>query len=221
MTTYKVLLVDDEEEVRNAIEQRISWEELGFEVIGKAQNGVKAMEIAEKLQPDVVITDIKMPYMNGLELARNLKEENPGVRILILTGFDEFEYAKEAVHLEIEEYILKPVNANELSECLKRLKNVLDKEREEKLIPEITSPKKDTIIFEEEQQKTSKKEFNLFENIDNSDTYVTYYVYIVKEQDTIDSIMKKYNIDKESISLYNNLEEIKPGMKLIIPNKNE
>ena len=133
MITYKVLLVDDEEEVRNAIEQRINWEELGFEVIGKAQNGVKAMEIAEKLQPDVVITDIKMPYMNGLELARNLKEENPGVRILILTGFDEFEYAKEAVHLEIEEYILKPVNANELSECLKRLKNVLDKEREEKL----------------------------------------------------------------------------------------
>ena len=111
MTTYKVLLVDDEEEVRNAIEQRINWEELGFEVIGKAQNGVKAMEIAEKLQPDVVITDIKMPYMNGLELARNLKEENPGVRILILTGFDEFEYAKEAVHLEIEEYILKPINA--------------------------------------------------------------------------------------------------------------
>lgn len=133
MTTYKVLLVDDEEEVRNAIEQRINWEELGFEVIGKAQNGVKAMEIAEKLQPDVVITDIKMPYMNGLELARNLKEENPGVRILILTGFDEFEYAKEAVHLEVEEYILKPINANELSECLKRLKNVLDKEREEKL----------------------------------------------------------------------------------------
>lgn len=129
MTTYKVLLVDDEEEVRNAIEQRINWEELGFEVIGKAQNGVKAMEIAEKLQPDVVITDIKMPYMNGLELARNLKEENPGVRILILTGFDEFEYAKEAVHLEIEEYILKPINANELSECLKRLKNVLDKEK--------------------------------------------------------------------------------------------
>lgn len=127
MTTYKVLLVDDEEEVRNAIEQRISWEELGFEVIGKAQNGVKAMEIAEKLQPDVVITDIKMPYMNGLELARNLKEENPGVRILILTGFDEFEYAKEAVHLEIEEYILKPVNANELSECLKRLKMYLIK----------------------------------------------------------------------------------------------
>ena len=74
-----------------------------------------------------------MPYMNGLELARYMKQENPGVRILILTGFDEFEYAKEAVHLEIDEYILKPVNADELSECLSRLKSVLDKEREEKL----------------------------------------------------------------------------------------
>ena len=137
MTTYKVLLVDDEEEVRNAIEQRISWEELGFEVIGKAQNGVKAMEIAEKLQPDVVITDIKMPYMNGLELARNLKEENPGVRILILTGFDEFEYAKEAVHLEIEEYILKPLNATEITKVFEDLKKKLDQEINEKKSAEL------------------------------------------------------------------------------------
>ena len=66
MLKYKVLLVDDEEEVANMIEERINWEELGFEVTGKAQNGVKALEISEKVQPDVVITDIKMPYMNGL-----------------------------------------------------------------------------------------------------------------------------------------------------------
>ena len=133
MTTYKVLLVDDEEEVTNMIEERIDWAGLGFEVAGKAQNGVKALELSEKVQPDVVITDIKMPYMNGLELARYMKQENPGVRILILTGFDEFEYAKEAVHLEIEEYMLKPINSQELSECLKRLKKTLDNEREEKL----------------------------------------------------------------------------------------
>lgn len=133
MLTYKVLLVDDEEEVMDVIEHRISWKQMGFEVIGKARNGVKALEISEKMQPDVVITDIKMPYMDGLELARNLKQDNPDVKILILTGFDEFEYAKEAVHLEIEEYILKPVNANELSDCLKHLKDALDKEREEKL----------------------------------------------------------------------------------------
>lgn len=133
MQKYKVLLVDDEEEVVDAIERKLNWEELGFLVVGRAQNGVKALELSEKLQPDVVITDIKMPYMDGLELSRRLKEENDSVRIMILTGFDEFEYAKEAVHLEIEEYVLKPVNANELSDCMKRLKESLDKEWDEKL----------------------------------------------------------------------------------------
>lgn len=133
MQKYKVLLVDDEEEVLNVIEYKIDWAALGFEVIGKERNGVKALEVAEKVQPDVVITDIKMPYMDGLELSRKLKEENPGIKIMILTGFDEFEYAKEAIHLEIEEYVLKPVNAAELTECMKRLKETLDKDWDEKL----------------------------------------------------------------------------------------
>ena len=131
--TYKVLLVDDEEEVMDVIEHKIDWEQCGFTVIGRAQNGLKALEIAEKMQPDVVITDIKMPYMDGLELSRRLRKENPGIRIMILTGFDEFEYAKEAVHLEIEEYVLKPVNAEELSNCMIRVKESLDRERDEKL----------------------------------------------------------------------------------------
>lgn len=133
MLTYKVLLVDDEEEVMDVIEHKIDWEQCGFTVIGRAQNGLKALEIAEKMQPDVVITDIKMPYMDGMELSRRLKKENPGIRIMILTGFDEFEYAKEAVHLEIEEYVLKPVNAEELSNCMIRVKESLDRERDEKL----------------------------------------------------------------------------------------
>lgn len=86
-----------------------------FEVIGSANNGVKALELVERLQPDVVITDIKMPYMDGLELARALNEDYQNIHIIIFTGFDEFEYAKEAVHLEIEEYMLKPINSQELS----------------------------------------------------------------------------------------------------------
>ena len=73
-------------------------------------------------------------------------------------------------------------------------------------------------IFEEVSKENN---FNIFESVDNSDTYVTYHVYIVKEEDTIESIMKKYNVDKEQISLYNTIEEIKPGTKLIIPNSNE
>lgn len=133
MERYKVILVDDEEEVIDVMEAKIRWNELGFEVVGSATNGVKALELIEKLQPDVVLTDIKMPYMDGLELARRVRADYPNIYIMLCTGFDEFEYAKEAVHLEIKEYMLKPINAVELSECLTRLKDTLDKEREEKL----------------------------------------------------------------------------------------
>lgn len=119
MDKYKVILVDDEEEVIDVIERKIHWDMLGFDVVGSANNGVKALELVEKLQPDVVITDIKMPYMDGLELSRRLNNDYQNIHIIIFTGFDEFEYAKEAVHLEIEEYMLKPINALELSDCLK------------------------------------------------------------------------------------------------------
>ena len=133
MERYKVILVDDEAEVIDMIEKKIHWNDLGFEVAGSATNGVKALELVEKFQPDVVLTDIKMPYMDGLELSRRLNREYPNIYIMLCTGFDEFEYAKEAVHLEIKEYMLKPVNATELSESLTNLKHTLDREREEKL----------------------------------------------------------------------------------------
>ncbi len=132
MSTYSVLLVEDEEEIIEGIKMKIDWEALGFRVIGSALNGVKALEMAEKYQPDVVMTDIKMPIMVGLELSRNLRKELPSTRILLFTGFDEFEYAKEAVHLEVDEYILKPINAVELTQVFTKLKESLDQERAEK-----------------------------------------------------------------------------------------
>ena len=91
MERYKVLLVDDEVEVIDIMEQKIHWNDLGFKVVCSATNGVKALELVEKLQPDVVLTDIKMPYMNGLQLARRLNEDYPNIYIMICTGFDEFE----------------------------------------------------------------------------------------------------------------------------------
>ena len=132
MEKYKVLLVDDEAEVIEVIEQRIQWDDLGFTVVGNATNGVKALELVEKLQPDVVITDIKMPYMDGLELSRRLNRDFQNIHIIIFTGFDEFEYAKEAVHLEVEEYILKPVNSVELINIFTKLKIKLDQEISER-----------------------------------------------------------------------------------------
>ena len=103
MEQYKVILVDDEVEVIDVMKKKIRWNDLGFDVVRSATNGVKALELVEKLQPDVVLTDIKMPYMDGLELARKLNQDYPNIYIMLCTGFDEFEYAKEAVHLEINE----------------------------------------------------------------------------------------------------------------------
>ncbi len=132
MSQYSVLLVDDEEEVFQVIMKKLDWEGMGFRIAGYARNGVEALEMAEELQADVVMTDIKMPYMDGLTLSKKLKENYPKTKVIIFSGFDEFEYAKEAIKIEVEEYILKPINANELREVFARIKANLDKELDEK-----------------------------------------------------------------------------------------
>ena len=129
---YSCMLVDDEEDVINAIRRTIDWESLGFSVPTEAHNGLEALEFAEDSAPDVVLTDIKMPYMDGLELAHRLKELYPNIRIVVFSGFDEFEYAREALRLEAEEYILKPIHAAELSKLFLRIRERLDAERAER-----------------------------------------------------------------------------------------
>ena len=139
MDLYKVILVDDEEEVREAIRRRINWEEIGFTVVGTAENGEDALELAESLEPDVVMTDIQMPFMDGLTMLRKFKEKVPDVKSVIFSGYDDFEYAKEAIRLEAEEYILKPVDADELREIFKRIKVRLDDKLKERRNVELLS----------------------------------------------------------------------------------
>ena len=129
---YTLLLVDDEEDVIEVIARKVSWEELGFCVIGHANKGYKALEMLEEVQADVVMTDIRMPYMDGLELCGSIKQKYPATKLLLFTGFDDFEYAREAVHLEIEEYILKPLNLPEITDVFRKLRAKLDKEINEK-----------------------------------------------------------------------------------------
>lgn len=128
MGLYRILLVDDEEEVRKGIIRKMEWERLGFEVAGDAENGEEALEKVELLQPDVVITDIRMPYMDGLTLTKRIRTKYPSIRVLIFSGYDDFEYAQQAIKLHVTEYILKPVNVEELSEILTRVKENLDEE---------------------------------------------------------------------------------------------
>ncbi|RTE05605.1 response regulator [Paenibacillus whitsoniae] len=125
---YKLLLADDEEDVREGVVREIDWEAIGYEVIEKAENGKEALEMVERLQPDVVVTDIQMPFMNGLQLAEAIRERFPTIRIIILTGHDEFEYAQRAVKLHIDEYVLKPFSADELVRTLTKVKAHIQEE---------------------------------------------------------------------------------------------
>ncbi|MEG0780148.1 MAG: response regulator, partial [Oscillospiraceae bacterium] len=128
MGLYRIMVVDDEAEARQGIARKIDWTALGFTIVADAENGRDALEKAEALDLDVVLTDIKMPFMDGLQLGAELQRRRPTVKLIILSGFDEFEFAKEAIKLNVVEYVLKPVNAEELSGVLRRVKEVLDEE---------------------------------------------------------------------------------------------
>ncbi|HHW46833.1 MAG TPA: response regulator [Clostridiales bacterium] len=125
---YRLIVVDDEEEVRKGIIEKIEWNKYGFEIVGEADNGIEAMEAVEKVLPDVVLTDIRMPYMDGLALAEKLKARYPTIKIIFLTGINEFECAQMAVKLNVIDYILKPVSSVELTEMLHKIKQILDSE---------------------------------------------------------------------------------------------
>ena len=128
MRNYRIMIVDDEYEVREGIAGRVDWDAAGFTIVATAENGQDALEKSEFLDLDVVLTDIKMPYMDGLTLGAELQKRSPATKLIILSGFDEFEYAKEAIKLNVLEYVLKPVNADELLQVLLRAKARLDAE---------------------------------------------------------------------------------------------
>jgi len=125
---YSIVLVDDEEQVRQSIKNHTPWSEYGFEVVGEASNGVEALELIEDVQPDVVITDIRMPYMDGIALIKAIREVSPTTTIIILSGYDEFTYAQSAIRYKVTEYLLKPVSKEDIIELLKRIHTQIDGE---------------------------------------------------------------------------------------------
>ena len=128
-TTYTILLVDDEEAVRTSIKNLTPWAEYGFEVMAEASNGQEALEIVYETMPDVIITDIKMPYMDGIKFISRVREElSETVNVIFLSGYDEFTYAQTALQLNAAEYVLKPVSVKTMSDLLRRMKERLDKD---------------------------------------------------------------------------------------------
>ena len=126
---YRILLVDDEILVRDAIRENIDWGAMDCQLVGDCENGRQAMEFVTEHPVDIVLTDICMPYMDGMELSKFLHEKYPDIFIVIFSGFGEFEYAQKAIQYGVSEYLLKPVTAMELREVIGRVKEKIDEKR--------------------------------------------------------------------------------------------
>ena len=130
---YNVLLVDDEPLILEGLGELIKWEEYGLEIVGKALNGLEALTILEKTKIHILVTDVKMPKMNGLELIQHVKEHSPETKCIVLSGYNDFEYVRSAAVLGIENYLLKPVNEKELIPTLENAVSRLDNELYKKM----------------------------------------------------------------------------------------
>lgn len=125
----KVVIVDDEPKLRQGLQTLIPWESLGFTVTATAANGKEALEVIQEKSPDVVIVDIRMPVMDGLQLIEHLRSDGHHLHFMILSGYADFEYAKQAIKYGVCGYLLKPVDIGEMSASLKQIRERIEEER--------------------------------------------------------------------------------------------
>lgn len=163
---YSVFLVDDEPIVLEGIRTKIDWEKSGFSFAGEASDGEIALSMIHEIKPDILITDIKMPFMDGLQLASAIKKTQPWIKIIILSGHDEFYYAKKAISIGIEDYLLKPFTSDDVISSLKKAALQIDKERTQ--LSDINKMKEEL----QSQKKLIQKDFltNLVHGVIDTET---------------------------------------------------
>ena len=222
---YTIVVADDEEELRSAIVRRINWEEIGFSVVGEAENGIEALELVDRLEPDLLLTDIRMPFISGIELARQVREVRPATQIAFLSGYDDFTYAQQAIQYNIISYLLKPITMAELTAELVQIKRRLDtifaefaqrkKESggaEEFLLPLLMDSSQDSSDKEREERlyKTAR-ELGLVQAGERVNRFVVMAVTLLDESGSnrtetghvhaMDTILEKYARHKVFLSL--------------------
>lgn len=126
----KMLVVDDEYLVRELLKNSIDWYDLGIEIVAEASSGLEALDLVKEVRPDIIFVDICMPFMNGIEFSRKISEEGETAKIVILTGHEEFEYAQESVKIGVSDFLLKPVNVNEILRVIDKIKKEIEAERD-------------------------------------------------------------------------------------------
>lgn len=123
----KVMIIDDEYLIRNLIKNCIDWNELGMEIIAEASNAVEGINLINKEKPDIILTDINMPITDGLDMSKCILEKYPDIKVVVITGYNEFEYAKRSIKIGVSDFILKPIDEEELRNSVLKLKNeILD-----------------------------------------------------------------------------------------------
>ena len=138
---YKLMLVDDEDEVREGITATVDFESCGFTLCAQATGAIDAIEKAAQFQPDVVFTDVHMPYMDGMEMISRLQEMYPTMKYIVLSGYDDFIYVKQALQRQVLDYLLKPLSAQGIMKVLRRAKEQLDEQAHQRVNLEILRDK--------------------------------------------------------------------------------
>jgi len=146
---YKVMIIDDEIAVRKRLQATIAWEALGLEVVCEAASGIEAINVIDDVNPDIVFVDVCMPFMNGIEFTRVATARYPDLMVIVLTGFDDFEYARQCVSLPVVEYMLKPIVRKDVEKVLKK---VVEKMNERKTDAGLVETEEEGINSYEVQQ---------------------------------------------------------------------
>lgn len=192
----KVFLVEDESVVREGLRDNIPWQQYGYEFVGEASDGEMALPLIQKVKPDVLLTDIKMPFMDGLSLSRLVHQEFPDMKIIIISGYDDFEYARGAIQVGAEQYLLKPITRAAMQKVLAELKTKIENEREQK-------------TFQEKFQSEARE----YEQFSRTDFFVKVFEGRMPVQDIYEEAAKlslKINAACYNILLFN-LQEKRTG----------
>ncbi len=184
---YRILIVDDEPLVRRGIKRSVNWNELDVEMVAEAENGIEAMEQVLETEPDIILLDICMPRMDGLEFASIVKKRYPHIKVIIITGFDDFEYARSALRTGVDDYILKPVTKEMVADVVKaQLERIVEEQKQNQ--PQKNDALKATAIL----NSVMKQEARALQEIPAFCEYTG-----LSDQDVYLVIMKDYLADCE------------------------